>query len=198
MHSGNHSLAHPLGTLLDAARALRDDARIRFVFIGGGVGKREVEAAVRESLPNVLALPYQPLEKLAETLAAADVQVVAMGEAMVGCVHPRKVYGALAAARPVLYLGPADSHVGEIISAGVGGRVAHGDTRGAAVLLRELAVRSPAEMAEIGSANRRLTEERFEAGRLRAEFCSFIEEMVARAPGDCVESARGPGGWPAT
>lgn len=180
MHSGNHSLAHPLRTLLDAARALRDDERIRFVFVGGGVGKREVEEALREGLPNVVSLPYQPLEKLAETLAAADVQVVAMGEGMVGCVHPCKVYGALAAARPVLYLGPARSHVGEIVGEGSGWRIAHGDAEGAVRLLRDLVGRPAAELAEIGANNRRLVEERFNAERLRAEFCTFVEQMVER------------------
>ncbi len=181
MHSGNHSLAHPLTTLLGAARALREDARIRFVFVGGGVGKREVEAAVREGLPNVVALPYQPLEKLPETLAAADVHVVAMGDAMVGCVHPCKVYGALAAARPILYLGPEESHVGEIVAAGAGWRVAHGDVAGATELVRELAERPAGELAERGAANRRLVEERFHAERLRAEFCDFVEG-AAKAP----------------
>jgi colanic acid biosynthesis glycosyl transferase WcaI len=180
MHSGNHSLAHPLRTLLEAARLLRDDERIRFVFVGGGVGKREVDEAVREGLPNVVSLPYQPLELLAETLAAADLHVVAMGEGMVGCVHPCKVYGALAAGRPVLYLGPAESHVGEIVDEGSGWRVEHGDAEGAARLLREIAAREPRDLAEIGAANRRLVDERFNADRLRGEFCRFIESMVSR------------------
>jgi glycosyltransferase involved in cell wall biosynthesis len=181
MHSGNHSLAHPLATLIDAARALRDDERIRFVFVGGGVGKREVEAAVREGLPNVVSLPYQPLGKLADTLAAADVQVVAMGDAMVGCVHPCKVYGALAAARPVLYLGPAESHVGEIVASGAGWRVAHGDVPEMLRVLREAAGRPARELTELGAANRRLVEERFDAERLRGEFCAFVEEMAEGA-----------------
>jgi colanic acid biosynthesis glycosyl transferase WcaI len=38
MYSGNHSPCHPLDTLLEAARALAADSRIRFLFVGGGSG----------------------------------------------------------------------------------------------------------------------------------------------------------------
>ena len=57
MYSGNHSLVHPLDTLALAARALRDDPRFAFVFIGGGVGKAPLERAVA-GLGNVRLLPY--------------------------------------------------------------------------------------------------------------------------------------------
>jgi glycosyltransferase involved in cell wall biosynthesis len=182
MHSGNHSLAHPLSTLLSAARQLRDHPNLRFVFVGGGVGKQEVDAALLEGLPNILSLPYQPLEKLGEVLAAADVHVVAMGDAMVGCVHPCKVYGALAASRPILYLGPEHSHVGEIIAKGAGLRISHGDTAGAIDAIKYLADCSPAERQKIGAANRQLASESFDAESMRAEFCDFIESMVAPTP----------------
>lgn len=182
MHSGNHSLAHPLSTLLAAARQLRDHPTLRFVFVGGGVGKQEIEAALREGLPNVLSLPYQPLEKLGEVLAAADVHVVAMGDAMVGCVHPCKVYGALAASRPILYLGPEQSHVGEIIAKGAGLRVSHGDTAGAINAIQHLAARPLEDRQKIGAANHRLATETFNAESMRAEFCEFIESMVVPNP----------------
>lgn len=105
MHSGNHSQCHPLGTLLDAAERLQDDPRFIFVFVGGGSGKAEVEG---RRLPNVLSLPFQPREALADSLSAADVHVVAMGDNMLGISHPSKIYGVLAVGRPVLYLGPPE------------------------------------------------------------------------------------------
>src|SRR5688572_2878042 len=36
MYSGNHSPSHPLTTILDAARRLRDEPRLLFAFVGGG------------------------------------------------------------------------------------------------------------------------------------------------------------------
>ena len=48
MYSGNHSLVHPLDTILDAAETLKDDPRFVFAFIGGGKGKEIVDARVAQ------------------------------------------------------------------------------------------------------------------------------------------------------
>jgi hypothetical protein len=64
---------------------------------------------------NILCLPYQPLNELAASLSAADAHVVVMGEAMLGLVHPCKIYNILAVGAPVIYIGPKPSHVTEIL-----------------------------------------------------------------------------------
>jgi glycosyltransferase involved in cell wall biosynthesis len=120
MYSGNHSPVHPLDTLLRAAEKLRDNPDIVFCFAGGGseFGKAERGKQKAESENwklRILCLPYQPLEQLAASLSAADLHVVVMGEAMLGLVHPCKIYNILAVGAPVLYIGPKPSHVTEIL-----------------------------------------------------------------------------------
>ena len=111
MYSGNHSPCHPLDTLLEAARVLADRSEIVFYFIGGG----SEQVKVRESgLSNVTCLPYQPLDKLSNSLSAGDLHVVVMGDEFVGIVHPCKVYNILTIGAPVLYIGPQPSHVTDI------------------------------------------------------------------------------------
>ena len=84
MYSGNHSPVHPLRTFLEAARALAEDPRIVFLFIGGGKGKAEVDHYIDiENSTNVISLPYQPLERIKYSLSAADIHLVSMGEAMI-------------------------------------------------------------------------------------------------------------------
>jgi len=113
MYSGNHSPCHPLDTLLSAARALETRSGISFCFVGGG----SEQAKVREAgLTNVKCLPYQPLDELSNSLSAADLHVVVMGEKFVGIVHPCKVYNILAVGAPALYIGPEPSHVTDIAS----------------------------------------------------------------------------------
>ena len=113
MYSGNHSPCHPLDTLLDAARALREKSELVFCFIGGG----SEQSKVRESgLSNVKCLRYQPLSELSKSLSAADLHVVIMGEKFVGIVHPCKIYNILSIGAPVLYIGPEPSHVTDIAS----------------------------------------------------------------------------------
>jgi colanic acid biosynthesis glycosyl transferase WcaI len=105
MHSGNHSPCHPLETLLQAAERLADHEDIVFCFIGGGSEFRKVqERAVARDMRNVRCFPYLPIEKLAASLSAADLQVVVMGNKYVGIIHPCKIYNVLAANRSFLSL----------------------------------------------------------------------------------------------
>ena len=84
-----------------------------------------------DSFPNILCLPYQPLDQLAGSLSAADLHVVVMGDKFVGLVHPCKIYNILSVGAPVLYIGPNPSHVSEIIGQIHGDHLsyssAHGD-----------------------------------------------------------------------
>lgn len=116
MYSGNHSFVHPLDTLLNLALDLREDDRFVFAFIGGGVRKKEVtDFKEAHKLENVVQLPYQPRSEIHISLAAADFQVVILGEEQVGYTHPSKIYGAMFIGRPIIYDGPSESHVTDII-----------------------------------------------------------------------------------
>ena len=139
MYAGNHALQHPLDTLLDAAATFEHDPRIMFAFVGGGAGKVEVERRIAAGAKNLCSLPYQPRDQLQETLAAADLHVVSMGNDMVGIVHPCKIYGVMAVGRPILFFGPLESHVGQIVGPNhLGWQVNHGDVRATVTALTEV------------------------------------------------------------
>lgn len=113
MYSGNLGLAHPFERILDAAAALPE---IGFVFVGDGPRLAWVQEQVAtRGLANVAFLPFQPAEKLAESLSAPDLHLVTMEPHLSGLVVPSKVYGVLAAGRPCLFLGPADSEAARLI-----------------------------------------------------------------------------------
>ena len=117
MYAGNHSPCHPLDTLLAAAEKLSTRADIAFCFVGGGSEFKKVEDFARTNrLENIRCLPYQPQAELSAVLSAADLHVVIMGEGYQGIVHPCKIYNILTVGLPFLYVGPKESHVGEIIN----------------------------------------------------------------------------------
>jgi colanic acid biosynthesis glycosyl transferase WcaI len=177
MYSGNHGPSNPITTLIRAAQRLGDLPDLIFLFVGGGIGKREVDEAVG---PTIRSLPYQPLDQLRFSLSAADVHLVTVGDSVVGIVHPSKVYGALAVARPVLLLGPEQSHVGELIREhDIGWRVSHGDVDGAEQVLRSIARTSGTELAAKGRRAKALVTSRLGKDELCGRFCDVVERGVA-------------------
>jgi hypothetical protein len=176
MYSGNHGPSNPITTVLQAAKRLTDKPDMVFLFVGGGVGKAEVDASVG---PTIRSLPYQPLDQLRYSLSAADVHLVTVGDAVVGIVHPSKVYGALAVGRPILLLGPEQSHVGEMIrNHDIGWRIAHGDVDGAEAVLRRIADTPAAELAAKGACARALVTTLLGKAELCGRFCDVVERGV--------------------
>jgi glycosyltransferase involved in cell wall biosynthesis len=144
MYAGNHSPCHPLDTILAAAKELAaSHAEISFCFVGGGSEQRRVKSFAQENkLPNVLCLPYQPLDQLAGVLSAADLHLVVMGDPFVGLVHPCKIYNLLRVNAPIFYMGPKPSHVSKILDELNGqlpsGWSSHGNSRQAVERILEL------------------------------------------------------------
>ena len=180
MYSGNHSPSNPLTTLLDAAVHFKNDSDLVFAFIGGGSGKKEVEAYIeKHQLTNVVSLPYQPMSELQYSLSAADVHVVSLGDRMVGVIHPCKVYGALAVRRPILYFGPEESHIGDMLEGeSVGWRVAHGDVKGAVAAIERIRALPQADLDRMGTAASDLVETRYTQSELCNELCDEIEKCL--------------------
>lgn len=131
MYAGNHSPCHPLNTIVRAAQRLASRSDIVFCFVGGGSEQGKVrEFAALHDLANIRCLPYQPLDRLAASLSAADLHVVVMGDDFVGIVHPCKLYNILAIGSPFLYVGPEDSHITEIAAQIGAGYRAYAATHG--------------------------------------------------------------------
>jgi glycosyltransferase involved in cell wall biosynthesis len=185
MYSGNLSPVHPLDTFLQAARELREDSRLVFVFLGAGGQRATIEEAIRrDRLEHVLLLPYQPLDQIRYSLSAADVHLVSMGTDMVGIVHPCKVYGAMAAARPVLYLGPRRSHIGALVDRfDIGWQVDHGDVAGAVKALSAVAAAPAEELAARGARARAALAGELSQAHLLHSFCALLERGVVRGDG---------------
>lgn len=117
MYSGNLGLAHEFDTLLSAADVLREDHSILFAIVGAGPRLASARRRCDElRLPNVTFCAPVPRERLSDTLAAADLQVITLRPQMAGLVVPSKIYGILAAGRPTLYIGPPRGEVFRIIN----------------------------------------------------------------------------------
>ena len=181
LYSGNFGLAHDLGTIAGAITRLRGDPRFRFLFAGGG-GRREELARLVEThkLDSVSLLPYAPREDLARSLSAGDIGLVTQLDASCGTVVPSKIYGILAAGRPVLFIGPAEATPALIIRQfQCGWHVRCGDVDGLTTLLNRL-IEDPAAVEEAGSRARRALLQNFNLA-LGVERIIHILERAAPA-----------------
>lgn len=176
MYSGNHSPANPIATILDAAERLQNDDRFVFMFIGGGGGKKEVDARIAKGVKNIRSLPYQPLSQIKYSLSAADVHIVSIGDAVVGIVHPCKVYGAMAVSRPLILLGPNPCHVSDLIEQHqIGRHISHGNVDGAVAVLNDLAGRDPGELRAMGERASRVIATTLSKAELQKRFCDVLQ-----------------------
>lgn len=183
MYSGNHGYSTPVTTVLKAGLAMQSDPRDKetlFMFIGGGVGKKEVDQTIAEHKPaNIRSMPYQPFKDLAYSLSAADVHLVTVGNDVVGVVHPCKIYGAMAVGRPILLVAPDPCHASDIIkNHGVGWHIKHGDIDGAVKTLREIAATPKDKLADMGRKAKNYIDREMSKSALCGRFCSIVEEGI--------------------
>lgn len=115
-YSGNFGILHSFEEILSVAEELRSEEDIRFLLIGAGARRKEVEERVTSrGLTNVLLQGYQAEARLSESLSAGDVHYVCLRPGFEGLVVPSKAYGIMAAGRPILYQGAETGEVARMI-----------------------------------------------------------------------------------
>lgn len=178
MYSGNMGRAHDIATLLEAARRLRERSDIAFVFIGDGAKRVEIESVARE-LPNVRLAPYQPRERLSESLSAGDLHLIGLSPEIEGLIEPSKLYGIMAVGRPALFVGPAGGEVARTIVRHDCGRVLrNGDSAGLAATISELAD-VPEARSAMGARARAALELHYSRRVATARFKSMLDELCS-------------------
>ena len=124
-YAGNLGRAHDIDTVLAAMALLQQRAnkspsdlaaKVVFVFVGGGAQRARLEReALKRGLSNFRLRPYQPKERLGETLAVADVHLVSLNPNLEGLIVPSKFYGIAAAGRPTIFIGAEHGEIGRLL-----------------------------------------------------------------------------------
>ena len=112
LHAGNLGFYGAWETLVAAARKLADEG-IGLVFVGDGAQRGQIEAAAADC-KNVRFMPFFPASKISSVLAAPDAHVVTVKRGLEGVIVPSKMYGILAAGKPIVAVAPKDTDVAKI------------------------------------------------------------------------------------
>jgi glycosyltransferase involved in cell wall biosynthesis len=116
MYSGNFGIGHEAMTICNAMERLRDRADIKFLFVGGGKRRREVEAFIKDKgLTSASYHDYVPREVVGQSLSAADVHLISLREGCEGIICPSKLFGVMAVARPSVYVGNPSSEIARVL-----------------------------------------------------------------------------------
>ena len=188
MYSGNFGIGHDVETFLEAAKALKDDDRIRFAFVGGGKRRGRVEDFVREEglEETCILAPYQPRERLDELLSAADAHLVTLRTGAEGVMVPSKYFGILASGRPALYIGQPTSEIARITQEeNCGTAVLEGDIDGLVRAIQAYA-ENPQEREAAGERGRTALIEKFSMECRCRQWLQVIEGLGEAPPSKAV------------
>jgi glycosyltransferase involved in cell wall biosynthesis len=179
MHSGNMGMTQRLDVLVEAFCRDEIPKRALLALVGGGA-KREPLETHCVGQGNVRFWDYQPMERLGESLSAADLHVISMDERITGCIAPSKLYGILGSGTPILAIVPEGSAVWKFVQEhGLGWTVVPGDTEGIARAVSEASQLGAERLAEMGQRGRALAEQQFERTRCCDRFEAVLEAVVA-------------------
>jgi colanic acid biosynthesis glycosyl transferase WcaI len=180
MHSGNIGHAQDLSTLIRAATFLRDIDRLALMIIGSGARMVELmNLSERLEVDSVTFLPYQPREQLSLSLSSADLHVVGLASGLAGYIVPSRLYGILAAGRPVVVAADRNSETAQLVeSVGCGIVVPPGQPTSLASVIRE-AYEGQLPLAEMAQKAREFavaeTDRMVAIGRYRALLNAVVD-----------------------
>jgi hypothetical protein len=107
LHAGNIGFYGAWDTLVAAARQLEADG-VGLVFVGEGAQRAQLEAAAT-GVSNIRFLPIFPGNKIPSVLAAPDAHLITVKRGLEGVVVPSKMYGILAAGKPIVAVAPRET-----------------------------------------------------------------------------------------
>ena len=105
LFAGTMGIMQGLDAVLDSAQMLmKIEPKVKFVFVGGGIEKKNLEqSVVQRNLTNVTFIERQPPEKMNTILKAADVLLVHLKDtALFRITIPSKIQAYLFSGKPIL------------------------------------------------------------------------------------------------
>ncbi len=125
---GTHGMAHALDNVLNAAALLKHHEEVRILLVGGGAKRDELlKQKEEQGLSNVIMLPRQPKETMADYQSICDVALVHLkNDPVFETVIPSKIFEAMAMGLPMAFAGPY-AEGAEIIESEKAGLIAEGE-----------------------------------------------------------------------
>jgi colanic acid biosynthesis glycosyl transferase WcaI len=177
LHAGNLGFYGAWETLLAAARELQNDG-VGLVFVGDGAQRTHLQELAAND-PNIRFLPFFRSSKVSSVLAAADAHVITIKRGLEGVVVPSKMYGILAAGRPIVAVAPKETDAATLGEREGFGCAADPDSPAEVVTTVRALLADPTRLAAMGTAARSAAPRYARAAEIQ-KFASVIETATQR------------------
>lgn len=181
MHSGNIGHAQDLDALVRAATFLRDLDDLAVVIVGAGARHAQLVDLVRRlEADRVVFLPYQPRELLSLSLSTGSLHFVGLARGLAGYVVPSRLYGILAAGRPVVVAADEESETATVVrEVGCGVVIPPGRPEVLARVLRD-AHAGRLDLEEMGRRGRRYVQAEADRTVAVQRYRELLRELAGR------------------
>ena len=116
LYSGNMGASHDIDSMLEAARLLKDQKDIQFIFIGDGDKHLDIKIFIQKhKLKNILLLPFQPESMIRYSLPIADISLVSLDQGMEDLMVPSKSFYYLAAGSALIAIANKNSELSDLL-----------------------------------------------------------------------------------
>jgi glycosyltransferase involved in cell wall biosynthesis len=179
MYSGNLGRYQPLEIMICAANELRDRKDILFLFVGNGGKKLKIQNMAKNiNLNNVKFLPFQPLDRLSESLSMADVSLMGIHPENEGVIMPSKLYSLLAVGKPIICVSDPNSEIAHLLyRSGAGLQSSVSDPKELAGKILTM-IEDPKKAMEMGQSGRKYFLEHFERKIITKQWNTILNKLV--------------------
>jgi glycosyltransferase involved in cell wall biosynthesis len=179
MYSGNLGRYQPLEVMIHTANELKNRKDILFLFVGNGGKKAKIQnMAENLKLDNVKFLPFQPQDRLSESLSMADVSLMGIYPENEGVIMPSKLYSLLAVGRPIICVSDPKSEVADILEqAGAGIQSSVNDPKELGKNILAI-VDDQEKVSKMGQNGRTYFLEHFERKIITKQWYNILSEVI--------------------
>lgn len=178
-YSGNIGLFHEIDSIVEAAKKLKNNKKIHFLFIGEGGQLPWLKNQISElGLLNISFKPFQAKEQIPLSLTACDLALVTLKYEATGFCVPSKLYGILASGKPVIGIANALTETARIIESGRCGFVVKpGDSKGLAKIIEYLSEEDE-KCRQLGVAARDVFDKKYTLNNIASQYSDMLKDIV--------------------
>ncbi|HVN29048.1 MAG TPA: WcaI family glycosyltransferase [Candidatus Binataceae bacterium] len=195
VHAGNMGVKQGLEVILGAAERSRGDRSIRYLLVGDGAVRANLEARARAlALDNVRFIPLLPDDQFMDLLAASDISLVTQQKSVADIVFPSKVITLMSSARAVIASVSPGSEVARVLHEADAGVLVGAEDLGA-LLDGIIGLRDdPARRLQLGSNGRAFARQFWEKQRTLSTLEAGLVEVVSGGKSSGTMRDATPGG----